>query len=178
MKKNPKHCWTLLLPSLHSSVKELPSSLCPSTWCQGTSPAPTVHALAKQRLCTVNNWNQPTYSPPGQTLTRTLKPHRGIRQITESRAWLFLANTVLPTQGDLLGTARDGGADTKGERGQRNQARSRRAQPMAALPGVRGKSQVSLPPTALTPASMAVLLASPALSGTSHSRALLWLDSS
>lgn len=37
--------------------------------------------------------------------------------VTESRAWLFLANTVLPTQGDLLGTARDGGVDTKGDRG-------------------------------------------------------------
>lgn len=170
------------MPSLHSSVKGLPSLLCPSTWCQGLSPAPTAHAVATQRLCTVNNWNQPTYSPPGQTLTGTLKPHGGIRQmqclVTESRAWLFLANTVLPTQGDLLGRARDGGADTKGERGQRNQPRSRRAQPMAALPGVRRKSQVSLPPTALTPVSVAVLLASPALSGTSHSRALLWLDSS
>lgn len=170
------------MPSLHSSVKGLPSLLCPSTWCQGLSPAPTAHAVATQRLCTVNNWNQPTYSPPGQTLTGTLKPHGGIRQmqclVTESRAWLFLANTVLPTQGDLLGRARDGGADTKGERGQRNQPRSRRAQPMAALPGVRMKSQVSLPPTALTPVSVAVLLANPALSGTSHSRALLWLDSS
>lgn len=98
--------------------------------------------------------------------------------VTEPRAWLFLANTELPTQGDLLGRSRDGGTDTKGERGQRSQARSRRAQPMAAVPGVRGKSQVSLPPTALTPVSMAVLLASPALSGTSHSRALLWLYSS
>lgn len=74
----------------------------------------------------------------------------------------MLANTVLPTQGDLLGRARDGEADTKGERGQRSQPRSRRAQPVAALPGVRGKSQVSLPPTALTPVSVAVLLASPA----------------
>lgn len=76
------------------------------------------------------------------------------RLITEFRAWLILANTVLPIQGDLLGRARDGGADTKGERGQRNRAwsqRSRRAQPMAALPGVGGKSQVSLPPTALIP---------------------------
>lgn len=98
--------------------------------------------------------------------------------VTESRAWLFLANTELPTQGNLLGRSRDGGTDTKGERGQRSQARSSRAQPMAALPGVRGKSQVSLPPTALTPVSVAVLLASPALSGTSHSRALLWLHSS
>lgn len=98
--------------------------------------------------------------------------------VTESRACLFLANTVLPTQGDLLRRSRDGGTDTKGERGQRSQPRSRRAQPMAALPGVRGKSQVSPPPTALTPVSVAALLMSPALSGTSHSRALLWLDSS
>lgn len=82
--------------------------------------------------------------------------------VTEPRAWLFLANTVLPTQGDLLGRARDGGANTKGERGQRSHPRSRRVQPMAALPGVRGKSQVSLPATALTPVSMAVLLVSPA----------------
>lgn len=76
------------------------------------------------------------------------------RLVTEFRAWLFLANTMLPTQGDLLGGDRDGGADTKGERGQRNPAgsqRSRRAQPMAALPGVRGKSQVSLPPRARIP---------------------------
>lgn len=88
--------------------------------------------------------------------------------VTESRAWLFLANTVLPTQGELLRRARDGGGDTKGERGQRSEPR-RRAQPMAALPGVRGKSQVSLPATTLTPVSVAVLLVSPALSGTSHS---------
>lgn len=50
----------------------------------------------------MNNWNQPTYSPPGQALIRTLKPHGGIRQtqhlIMEFRAWLFLANTVLPTR--------------------------------------------------------------------------------
>jgi len=41
----------------------------------------------------------------------------------------------------------------KREKGQRNWSGSqrRRAQPMAALPGVRGKSQVSLPPTALIP---------------------------
>ena len=43
----------------------------------GSLPCPAAHVLAKQRLSTVNNWNQPTYSPPGKALIRTLKPHRG-----------------------------------------------------------------------------------------------------
>lgn len=47
---------------------------------------------------------------------------------------------------------------------------------MAALRGAGGKSQMSLTPAAPDALHMAALLVSPALSGTSRSRALLWLD--
>lgn len=63
-------------------------------------------------------------------------------------------------------------------KGTEESAKEQKGPAHGCTPWSQREEQNSLPPTALTPVSMAVSLANPALSGTSHSRALLWLDSS
>lgn len=159
------------MPYLHISAKELPPSLCPSALCQGLSPAPTAHVLAKLRLCTVNNWNQPTYSPPGQALIRTLKPHQGITQtqcqITEFRAWLtlcFLPREVYWEEPEMEEQIQRG----KGDRGIGLGARGTEGpSPWQHSLSQREEQSVSSLQQPQFPVSTAVLLVRPAPSGTS-----------